>query len=347
MISFESDYITGAHPEVLRKLAETNLEALPGYGSDPYCESAKEKIRIAVGIPDAEVFFLAGGTQTNAVVISSLLADCEGVVAAKTGHISTHEAGAVEYTGHKVLELPQTGGKIVPAVLEQYLADYYADGNHEHMVFPGMVYLSHPTEYGTLYTRAELAAIAGICRKYRLPLFLDGARLAYGLMSRESDLSLADIASLCDVFYIGGTKAGALCGEAVVFTKGNMPKHFLTSVKKRGALLAKGRLLGIQFDALFTDGLYLRIGCHAIDMAERMKEIFRRHGLPFLIESPTNQQFIILENGLMERLSKRLAFSFWEKQDETHTVVRFATGWSTSEADLDALEKALDEETSC
>ena len=341
MISFESDYIAGAHPEVLKKLAETNLESLPGYGSDPYCESAKQKIREAVGIPDAEIFFLAGGTQANAVVISAMLADYEGVIAAKTGHISSHEAGAIEYTGHEVLELPQEEGKIIPDALERYLADYYADENHEHMTFPGMVYLSHPTEYGTLYTKAELERIAEICRAYRISLFLDGARLAYALTSRETDLSLPEIAALCDVFYIGGTKAGALCGEAVVFTKGNMPKHFLTSVKRRGALLAKGRLLGVQFDALFTDRLYYRIGQHAIGMAERMKEIFRGHGIPFYIQSPTNQQFVVLENGQMERLGKKLAFSFWEKKDETHTVVRFATGWSTTEEELDALDRAL------
>ena len=344
MISFESDYIAGAHPDVLRRLAETNLEALPGYGSDPYCESAKRKIREAIGVPDAEIFFLAGGTQTNAVVISTMLADYEGVIAAKTGHISTHEAGAVEYTGHEVLELPQAEGKIIPETLEKYLADYYADENHEHMVFPGMVYLSHPTEYGTLYSKAELTRIAEICRKYRLSLFLDGARLGYALASRETDLSLPDIAALCDVFYIGGTKVGALCGEAVVFTKGNMPKHFLTSVKKRGALLAKGRLLGIQFDALFTDRLYFRIGQHAIDLAEQMKEIFRAHGIPFFIQSPTNQQFVVLENRQMARLSGKLAFSFWEKQDDDHTIVRFATGWSTTESDLAALDKALSEE---
>ena len=341
MVSFESDYIAGAHPEILRKLAETNLEALPGYGTDPYCENAKQKIRDLIGIPEAEIFFLAGGTQTNAVVISTMLEDYEGVVAAKTGHVSTHEAGAIEYTGHEVLELPQENGKILPETLERFLADYYADENHEHMTFPGMVYLSHPTEYGTLYSKAELTRISEICRQYHLSLYLDGARLAYGLMSRETDLTIADIAALCDVFYIGGTKVGALCGEAVVFTKGNMPAHFLTSVKKRGALLAKGRLLGVQFDALFTDGLYLRIGRHAIDMAEKMKEIFRSHGVPFYIQSPTNQQFVILENGQIQRLSAGIAFSFWEKKDDTHTVVRFATGWSTTENDLAALDEAL------
>ena len=341
MVSFESDYIAGAHPEVLQRLIETNAEPLPGYGSDPYCESAKEKIRKAIGIPDAEIWFLAGGTQTNAVVISTMLADYEGVIAAKTGHVSSHEAGAIEYTGHEVLELPQKDGKIEADTLKKYLKDYYADANHEHMPFPGMVYISHPTEYGTLYSKAELKAISEICREYRIPLFMDGARLGYALMSRETDLTLPEIAELCDIFYIGGTKVGALCGEAVVFTRKNMPKHFLTSVKKRGALLAKGRLTGVQFDALFTEDLYFRIGRHAIEMAEKLKDIIRRHGLPFYIQSPTNQQFVVLEDREMEKLGKEIAFSFWEKKDDTHTVVRFATGWSTTAEDLAALDEAL------
>ena len=345
MVSFESDYIAGAHPEVLRRLTETNAEPLPGYGSDRYCESAKEKIRNAAGIPDAEIAFLSGGTQANAVVISSMLADYEGVIAAKTGHISTHEAGAIEYTGHEVLELPQVEGKIAPETLEKYLSGYFADENREHMTYPGMVYLSWPTEYGTLYSRAELESISGICRRYGIPLYLDGARLAYGLMSREADLDLPGIAGLCDVFCIGGTKVGALCGEAVVFTKGNMPKHFLTSVKKRGALLAKGRLAGVQFDALFTDGLYFRIGRHAVGLAEKMKEILCAHGIPLAIHSPTNQQFPVLEDGMLERLAGKVAYSFWEKKDENHTVIRLATGWSTSEEDLRALDAALAEIT--
>ena len=315
MVSFESDYIAGAHPEVLKKLAETNLEPLPGYGSDPYCESAREKIRKELGLPEADVVFLAGGTQTNAVVISTMLADYEGVVAAKTGHISSHEAGAIEYTGHEVLELPQLEGKIDPSVLEAFLAAFYADENHEHMTFPGMVYISHPTEYGTLYSKAELTRISGICRQYRIPLFLDGARLGYALMSRETDVSLQDIAGLCDVFYIGGTKVGAL--------------------------LAKGRLLGVQFDALFTDGLYYRIGRYAIDMAEKMKSILSAHGIPFYIQSPTNQQFVILENSRLETFGRRIAYSFWEKADEAHTVIRLATSWSTTDEDLKALDLAL------
>lgn len=341
MLSFESDYICGAHPEVLRRLAETNLEPLPGYGTDPCCESAKEKIRRAVGMEDAEIEFLVGGTQANAVVISTMLADYEGVISAETGHVSSHEAGAIEYTGHEVLLLPQQDGKILPETLRNYLRDFYADANHEHMTFPGMVYLSHPTEYGTLYTKAQLTEISAICREYRIPLFLDGARLGYGLMSRDTDLTLQEIAKLCDVFYIGGTKVGALCGEAVVFTGGCRPKHFMTSVKRRGALLAKGRLLGVQFDALFTDDLYFRISRHAIDMAQQLKQIFAEAGIPLYIDSPTNQQFPILENGFMQALSEHVAFSFWEPYDSTRTVVRFATSWSTTGEDLEALREIL------
>lgn len=343
MLSFESDYNTGAHPAVLKRLAETNAEPLPGYGADPYCESAKEKIRKACGCPEAEVEFLVGGTQANAVVISTMLRDFEGVIAARTGHINGHEAGAVEYTGHKVLEVPHKDGKIEAAVLKKFLEDYYADLNHEHMVFPGMVYISYPTEYGTIYTREELTALSDICRAYRIPLFLDGARLGYGLMSSACDLELADIAKLTDVFYIGGTKVGALCGEAVVFTKKNKPRHFMTSVKKRGALLAKGRLLGVQFDALFTEDLYFEISRHAIEMAEEMAAIFREAKLPFYLDSPTNQQFIILEDHQMERLKKQVRFGFWEKCDQDHTVVRFATGWSTTREDLEALRELLKE----
>ena len=343
MVSFESDYIAGAHPDVLRRLAETNLESLPGYGADRYSESAKQKIRDCIGLPGAEIFFLAGGTQANAVVIAAMLADYEGVIAAETGHISSHEAGAVEYTGHEVLTLPQREGKIVPQDLENYLDGFFADANHEHMTFPGMVYLSYPTEYGTLYSRQELERISALCRRHGLPLFLDGARLGYGLMSPAADLTLREIAELCDVFYIGGTKVGALCGEAVVFPRGNMPKHFLTSVKRRGALLAKGRLTGVQFDALFTDDLYFRISRHAINMAQQLQEILRRRGLPFYIQSPTNQQFVVLEDRQVEKLAEKVAFSFWEKPDPSHTVIRLATGWSTTEEDLAELDRALAE----
>ena len=341
MISFENDYIAGAHPKILERLIETNLESLSGYGNDMYCQSACEKIKKACKCEDAQVFFVTGGTQTNAVVISAMLHDYEGVVAAVTGHVSTHEAGAIEYTGHKVLTLPQHDGKIDAEELGKYLRTFYEDINHEHMVFPGMVYISHPTEYGTLYSKKELEQISQICNKYRIPLFLDGARLGYGLMSKQTDVTLPDIANLCDVFYIGGTKVGALCGEAIVFTKKNAPMHFMTIVKQHGALLAKGRLLGIQFDTLFTDNLYFEISSHAIEMAEQLKEVLKEKGCTFYLESPTNQQFIVMENSKLDELKTKLAFSFWEKADDTHTVIRLATGWSTKVEDIKQLRELL------
>ena len=342
MVTFESDYTTGAHPEILKRLAETNFEPLPGYGADKYCKSAKQKIRAAVGDESVQVELLAGGTQTNAVIISCMLADGEGVISAATGHINAHEAGAIEYSGHKVLALPAYEGKLKAADIEAFARDFYADESYEHMVFPGMVYISHPTEYGTLYTLRELEEISQVCRKYGMKLFADGARLGYGLAAHGTDVALGDLARLCDVFYIGGTKVGALCGEAAVFMRGCKPKRFLTSVKKRGALLAKGRLLGVQFDTLFTNGLYFKISAHAIEMTDRLKAIFAARGYKFFIDSPTNQQFVILENGEMARLKQKIGFSVWEKYDETHTVVRFAASWSTTESDLAALEAALD-----
>lgn len=342
MLSFESDYIEGAHEKILERLLETNLEQLPGYGSDIYCDSAKEKIRAACECPDADIYFLAGGTQTNAIVIDALLAPYEGVISAETGHVNGHEAGAIEYTGHKVLALPHHEGKIRADELEAYLRGFWQDANHEHMVFPGMVYISHPSEYGTLYSRAELEDISAICRANQIPLYLDGARLGYGLMSNSTDVTLPLIAECCDVFYIGGTKVGALCGEAVVFTRHNTPRHFMTTVKQHGALLAKGRLLGVQFDTLFTDELYFKIGRHAIQMAELLKEGFRERGYAFYLESPTNQQFIILEDEEMERLKSHVSFGFWEKPDEDHTVVRFATSWATKESNIAQLMELLD-----
>ena len=341
MLSFTCDYAEGAHPLILKALADSNMEQLPGYGEDVYCRRAKDKIRKACGCPQASVYFLVGGTQTNATVIASLLRNYEGVVSAGTGHINVHEAGAVEYTGHKVLPLPQHQGRIDARELEVYLDSFFADANHEHMVFPGMVYISFPTEYGTIYSRAELTAIHGICQRFGIPLFIDGARLGYGLASEQSDLDLPALAGLCDVFYIGGTKVGAFCGEAVVFPKGDAPQHFMTTVKQHGALLAKGRLLGVQFDTLFTDGLYMDISRHAIRMAGRLKEILHAKDIPFYLESPTNQQFVILPNSEVERLRPLVGFDFWEAYDESHTVVRFATSWATPEANLDRLAEIL------
>ncbi len=329
MISFASDYVEGAHPDVLAKLVKTNMEQLSGYGTDKYTINAKNKIMDVCGLDDADIFFLTGGTQTNQIVISSLLGHCEGVIAAVSGHINTHEAGAIEYTGHKVLALPQHFGKINAKELANYLSAFYSDENNEHMILPGMVYISYPTEYGTLYSKSELSDISKICRKYQIPLYMDGARLGYGLMSDSCDLDLKDIAKLCDVFYIGGTKVGALCGEALVFSGIKAPRRFVTTIKSHGALLAKGRLNGIQFDSLFTDELYFRISRHAIDMAKQLVHLLKAKGYSFYLESPTNQQFVILDNEKMKELSKNVEFSFWESIDEEHSVVRFATSWAT------------------
>lgn len=338
MLHFENDYNKGVHPALLQALVETNQEGVSGYGTDPYTQSAIEKIRRAIKCHHAQITFLSGGTQTNQIAINSMLASYEGVIAADTGHISTHEAGAIEFSGHKVLTIPHQHGKIFAADIEQHLADFYADANHEHMVHPGMVYLSHPTEYGTLYSKAELTAIAQVCRHYQIPLFLDGARLGYGLASPESDLDLQAIAELTDVFYIGGTKMGAF----LVFTKNNQPKHFTSIVKQHGALLAKGRLNGVQFDRLFTDDLYLELGRHAITMAEQLKKILQEKGYRFYLKSPTNQQFVIVKNDELKRLTEAgIAYGFWEKYDQDHTVIRFATSWSTSQEDMEALRNRL------
>ena len=340
MILFRCDYAEGAHPEILKRLSETNFEQLDGYGCDPYSESARRKILEACACPDGEVFLLVGGTQTNATVIAALLRGYEGAVAVQTAHINVHEAGAVEYTGHKVMTLPQHHGKMDPGELEAFLAACDADVNKDHMVWPGLVYISLSTEYGTIYTRAELAELQDIAHKYGLPLFIDGARLGYALASPSIDFTLADLKDLCDVFYIGGTKVGALCGEAVVFTK-KAPKHFFTTIKQHGALLAKGRLLGVQFDTLFTDNLYGRIAANAIDRAKDMIAVLKEKGIPFFLETPTNQQFVILENKQMEALSTQVGFDIWEPFDPTHTVVRFATSWATTPENIAQLRALL------
>lgn len=343
MLHFESDYLAGAHPKILENLNRANFELIPGYGIDPYSESAKEKIRLACGLSkeDAEIFFLVGGTQTNETVISTILAPYEGVISAVTGHINGHEAGAVEYNGHKVLTLPQHFGKIDLNELIAFLKRFDEDDNHTHMVYPGMVYISHPTEYGTLYSLNELKAIHEICKSYGIPLFVDGARLGYGLMSPETDVTLQDLAQNSDVFYIGGTKVGALFGEAVVFTHHNAPKHFYTMTKQHGAMLAKGWITGLQFDTLFTDNLYFEISAHAMKMAVRLKEMLIRYGFELYIDSPSNQQFPVLSDVFLKKLSEKVTVSFWEKPDANHTVVRLATSWATTDADMDALEEVL------
>lgn len=340
MISFTCDYTEGAHPAILEALLQTNMDQQPGYGADVYTGHAKALIKEACACPRADVFFLVGGTQTNSTVIASLLHDVEGAVAAETGHIAVHEAGAVEYTGHKVLTLPQHQGKMDAGELKAYLENFYADGSFDHMVFPGLVYLSFPTEYGTLYSKAELKVIQAVCREYKLPLFIDGARLGYGLMSPACDVSLADLATLCDVFTIGGTKVGALCGEAVVFT-GGAPRHFFTTVKQHGALLAKGRLLGIQFETLFTDGLYLKIAQGAIERAMELRQLFIGKGYKLFLDSPTNQQFVLLTPAAAAALEGKVAYEVWERLPDGRAVTRFATSWATTPEQIAALAALL------
>ena len=341
MFSFESDYTEGAHPKVLKALADTNLETVVSYGGDKYSASAAEKIKAACASPDSDVYFLTGRTQTNQIVISSLLKQYEGVVAATTGHVNVHEAGAIEFSGHKVLALPSHDGKVCARELEEYIDAFYKDPSFDHMVFPGMVYISHPTELGTLYTKAELEAISKVCREKEIYLYLDGARLGYGLMSDETDVTFADVARLTDVFYIGGTKVGALCGEAVVFKKGVMPKYFATMVKQNGAMLAKGRLLGVQFDALFTDGLYFEVGRHGIDMANRLKKIFSSHGIEFSCQSPTNQQFVYLDDETFRKLDGKVKFELWERCPDGRISYRFVTSWATADEALEELDRLL------
>ena len=340
MLFFENDYGYGAHPKILEHLAQTNMEPVSGYGNDKFTASAAEKIKAAADCPDAQVYFLTGGTQTNMVVIDTLLRPYEGVVASSCGHVNTHEAGAIESTGHKVLTVPHKNGKLDADDLREYVQTFYADASHDHMVFPGMVYISHPSEYGTLYTRNELEHISAVCREFSMPLFLDGARLGYGLTA-DTDVTLQDIAKLTDVFYIGGTKCGALCGEAVVFCGMHAPAHPIPRIKQHGALLAKGRLTGVQFEALFTDGLYFEIGRQAIETAQALRRVLHEHGYQFFLETPTNQQFVILPNEDMARIREHAAIEYWEKYDDTHTVVRFCTSWATTQEDIDALAAVL------
>ena len=340
-ISFSCDYMEGAHPTILQRLIETNFAQMPGYGADDYCESAREKIRAACSAPNAEVHFLVGGTQTNATVIDALLRSYQGVVAADTGHISVHEAGAIEFGGHKVLTLPHRNGKISAEQIASLLRVYEEDVNHDHTVMPGMVYLSQPTEYGTLYSREELSAISALCREKHLPLYVDGARLAYALACPENDVTLKDMAELCDIFYIGGTKCGALLGEAIVIPQPGLIPHFFTIIKQHGALLAKGRLLGLQFDTLFTDGLYQRIGEAALRAAEDIRTALRANGYQLCFASPTNQTFCLVDREQMEKLREYVDFSQWEVYDEMHTIIRFATSWATKDEDVCTLCRIL------
>lgn len=341
MIRFECDYAEGTHPQILERLTQTNFEQTQGYGKDGHCENARRIIRRLCKNESADIHFLVGGTQTNMTVISSILRPHQGVISATTGHINVHETGAIEATGHKVLALPTGNGKLTTAQIEQVYLDHWNDVNHEHVVQPGMVYISNPTEGGTIYTKHELRALSDVCRKYNLPLFMDGARLGYGLSAEGNDLTLSDIAELCDVFYIGGTKVGALFGEAVVITDEKIKKDFRYLMKQRGGMLAKGRLLGIQFEVLFESGLYFDISRHAIQMAMKIRDAFADQKISFLCESPTNQQFPILTQEQIRLLSEKYAFEYWTKIDDERGAVRFCTNWATREDDVDELVRDI------
>ena len=340
MIYFNCDYLEGGHPKILERMMETNMEQLTGYSTDHYCDSAREKIRRACGREDADVHFLVGGTQTNLIAIASILKPYQGVLAAHDGHIACHETGAIEATGHKVLPVPCVDGKITGDEVRQYCSAHATDTMREHTVQPGMVYISFPTEIGSLYTKAELTALSEVCRACGLYLFLDGARMAYGLMSAANDLTLADIAALCDAFYLGGTKCGALFGEALVLTHPALDRDFRYAIKQHGGMLAKGRLLGLQFLALLGDGSpdahYFAMAARADAQARRIADAFAARGCRMRYDSPTNQQFPILPAAWARALAERYAYSHMGAC-EGGELVRFCTSWATRDEDVDAL----------
>ena len=337
MIRFNSDYTEGCHPAILEKLSETNMEQTAGYGEDEYCAKAAELIKKACKSETAAVHFLVGGTQTNVTVISAALKHYQGVLTAESGHINVHETGALEACGHKCLCLQTPDGKLTAEQVQSYVEGHFADDSFEHMVQPKMVYISNPTEIGTIYKKAELEALYQVCKKHNLYLFMDGARLGYGLMCKENDMTLADIAANTDVFYIGGTKVGALFGEAVVITSDALKEDFRYNIKQRGGMLAKGRLLGLQFMTLFEENRYFDIAEHAAKLAEKLKEELTRMEIPFLIDSPSNQQFPILPDSVLKELSKKYVYNYQQRMDETHSAVRFCTCWATKEENVDAL----------
>ena len=341
MILFYSDYLEGCHPEILRRLQETNLDQTPGYGVDDYCGKAREIIKDVCGTPNADIHFLVGGTQTNVTVISSILRPYQGALCATTGHINVHETGAIEHSGHKVLAIGGKDGKITACQVDNALSSHHGDPSYEHTVQPGMLYISFPTELGTIYSKQELLDIKEVCAKWDIPLFIDGARLGYGLTSGKCDLTIKDIAAIADVFYIGGTKQGALFGEAVVINKESLKKDFRYNIKQNGGMLAKGRLLGIQFATLFTDNLYFEIARNANRLAEKLTAAFKSKGYDMLAESPTNQVFPIISTETAERLAKDFGFEEWGRIDDTHIAVRFCTSWATTDAQIDSLIAAL------
>ncbi|MBP5504704.1 MAG: low specificity L-threonine aldolase [Bacteroidales bacterium] len=341
MIHFDCDYLHGAHPKIMERLAQATLEPHSGYGFDPYCEKAAALIREAVGNHFADIHFLVGGTQTNATLIGAVLHGAEAVLTAESGHINVHEAGAIEATGHKVITLPSKDGKLSADVIEKYLTDFYKDETWIHMSIPKLVYISFPTEYGTIYSLKELEAIAAVCKRYSLKLYVDGARLAYGLAAKGNDVTLKDLGRLCDAFYIGGTKVGTLFGEAVVLKSRSIIPNFFTYVKRMGALLAKGWLNGLQFETMFTDGLYMECGRLGVDWAMKLREVFKQAGYEPIVDSPTNQQFFTLPNTLINKLQKEATFEFWGPRGEESSTVRFVTSWATTEQDIEGLRALL------
>ena len=342
MYRFQCDYTEGAHPAIMQRMVETNYEQTNGYGLDPYCDSARKKIKDLCKCQEADVHFLVGGTQANTTVISAALRPYQGAVAAISGHINVHETGAIEATGHKVLPLPSEDGKINAAQVDEMCHAHWNDNSFEHMVQPGLVYISHPTENGTLYTKKELMDLYKVCKKYDILLFLDGARLGYGLMAETNDITLEDLAKYTDVFCIGGTKVGALFGEAVVITNDALKKDFRYMIKQNGGMLAKGRLLGIQFDTLFTDDLYFKISAHADELAMKLRKAFVEKGYRLLYDSYTNQQFPVIPNTHLDKLKEKYVFEFWSKASETESVVRFCTSWATKPEAVDELIRDIE-----
>lgn len=342
MILFQCDYNEGAHPRILERLAATNMEQTAGYGEDEHCARAAQLIRRACGDESLAVHFLVGGTQANLTVIDAALRSHQGVLCAVTGHINAHETGAVEACGHKVLGLPGTDGKVTAAQVEEAYNAHIHDDSFEHLVQPKMVYVSNPTELGTIYSKAELTALSETCHLHGLYLFLDGARLGYGLAAGGNDLSLEDIAALCDVFYIGGTKVGALFGEAVVIRNEELKRDFRYFIKQKGGMLAKGRLLGIQFAELFEDGLYEEISRHAVEMAGKLRTVFEQKGYPYLVENNTNQIFPIMPDEHLQKLGREFGYCYQQRVDEKHSAVRFCTSWATTEENVEALKAAVE-----
>ncbi|MCM1109092.1 MAG: beta-eliminating lyase-related protein [Clostridium sp.] len=341
MLHFNNDYMRGAHPAILQRLVDTNMLQTGGYGQDEFTAEAERRILAECRLPEGKVHLLVGGTQTNVTMIDALLTHCEGVLATEESHINVHESGAIELSGHKVIVIPGRDGKLFADDVAAYVDEFYRDPTWPHRVIPGMVYISQPTELGTLYTRLELERLADVCRERRLKLYLDGARLLYALASPANDLTLPDIARLCDAFYIGGTKAGLLMGEAVVLRQPHLYPHFFSLVKQHGALLAKGRLLGVQFDTLFTDDLYRRIGKNAVTQALRLRRFFLGKGWQPLVDSPTNQQIFTLPNVTLQRISEHATFDVWGAPGKTETTVRFVTDWATTGEEVDRLQSLM------